>query len=105
MRAHAESGLNAAPTQDSGVWGASDEVFETHLLERVSRTFALTIPQLPKELARVVTNAYLLCRIVDTLEDEPALSPELKRSICADFVDAVAGRAPVERFLAQLAPL
>jgi farnesyl-diphosphate farnesyltransferase len=36
----------------------------------VSRTFALNIPVLPTPLDLVVTVAYLLCRIADTLEDE-----------------------------------
>jgi farnesyl-diphosphate farnesyltransferase len=36
----------------------------------VSRTFALNIPVLPSPMDLVVTVAYLLCRIADTLEDE-----------------------------------
>ena len=40
------------------------------LLERTSRTFALSIPFLPAELQRSVTVAYLIFRIVDTIEDE-----------------------------------
>ena len=48
--------------------------YEIQILNKVSRSFALTIPQLPKKLRRTVTNAYLLCRIVDTIEDEPGLS-------------------------------
>ena len=45
----------------------SDDDFQSDMLEQVSRTFALTIPQLPPTLRRVVANAYLLCRIVDTI--------------------------------------
>jgi farnesyl-diphosphate farnesyltransferase len=56
------------------------------MLEGVSRTFALTIPQLPAELCRVVSNAYLLCRIVDTIEDEPVLSGTQKNSFCQQFL-------------------
>jgi farnesyl-diphosphate farnesyltransferase len=52
------------------------------LLVGVSRTFALTIPQLPSPLARVVGNAYLLCRIEDTIEDEPALDAAEKHDFC-----------------------
>lgn len=40
------------------------------LLETTSRTFALSIPFLPAELKRSVTTAYLIFRIVDTIEDE-----------------------------------
>jgi farnesyl-diphosphate farnesyltransferase len=54
---------------------SSDEVYQDQILPHVSRTFALTIPQLPAGLRVAVTNAYLLCRIADTIEDEPALSP------------------------------
>jgi len=54
---------------------SSDEVYQEQILPHVSRTFALTIPQLPPGLRTAVTSAYLLCRIADTIEDEPALSP------------------------------
>ncbi|MGB6308407.1 MAG: phytoene/squalene synthase family protein, partial [Steroidobacteraceae bacterium] len=54
---------------------SSDEVYQDQILPHVSRTFALTIPQLPMGLRTAVTSAYLLCRIADTIEDEPALSP------------------------------
>ncbi|MCP3980663.1 MAG: squalene/phytoene synthase family protein [bacterium] len=40
-----------------------------HLLERSSRTFALTIPLLPEPTRYAVTVAYLLFRVADTLED------------------------------------
>jgi farnesyl-diphosphate farnesyltransferase len=39
-------------------------------LSAVSRTFALNIPVLPAPLDLVVSVAYLLCRIADTIEDE-----------------------------------
>ena len=60
----------------------SDDAFQDHLLQGVSRTFALTIPRLPEGLARPVANAYLLCRIVDTIEDEVGLDLESKRRFC-----------------------
>ncbi|WP_430981171.1 squalene/phytoene synthase family protein [Sphingobacterium kitahiroshimense] len=43
--------------------------YQEQALTLVSRTFALTIPQLPLPLRTVVTNAYLLARIADTFED------------------------------------
>jgi farnesyl-diphosphate farnesyltransferase len=50
------------------------------LLVRTSRTFALSIPQLPEPTRREVTVAYLLFRVADTLEDatlwEPARQTE-----------------------------
>lgn len=39
------------------------------LLDGCSRTFALAIPSLPEPLRREVTVAYLLCRVLDTIED------------------------------------
>jgi farnesyl-diphosphate farnesyltransferase len=83
---------------------STDDELQAYLLEGVSRTFALTIPQLSEELARVVSNAYLLCRIVDTIEDEPDLGLRQKRYFCQQFVDAVSGNSSPERFVAELAP-
>jgi farnesyl-diphosphate farnesyltransferase len=78
---------------------------QERLLPGVSRTFALTIPQLPGDLRPVVTNAYLLCRIADTIEDEVALSPEMKQCFHERFTAVVAGRASAEQFTADLQPL
>ncbi len=47
-------------------------------LKNVSRTFALTIPLLPEPLIDYVSNAYLLCRIADTIEDDPIADREKK---------------------------
>jgi farnesyl-diphosphate farnesyltransferase len=78
--------------------------YQDAILPQVSRTFALTIPQLPPMLRRAVTNAYLLCRIADTIEDEPALSASDKREYEKGFVDAVTGRIDPQRFAAELSP-
>lgn len=83
----------------------SDDDFQALLLEGVSRTFALTIPQLPTQLYAVVANAYLLCRIVDTIEDEVSLSPEQKRYFCAEFINIVKTGLNSEPFAVELAPL
>ena len=48
-----------------------------HLLG-VSRSFALTIPMLPEPLEDYIANAYLLCRIADTIEDDPQTVAEHK---------------------------
>ena len=83
----------------------SDDDFQALLLEGVSRTFALTIPQLPNELYSAVANAYLLCRIVDTIEDEVSLSPEQKRFFCSGFIKIVKTGLNSETFAIELAPL
>jgi hypothetical protein len=69
-----------------------DATYQDEILPHVSRTFALTIPQLPAALRVAVTNAYLLCRIADTIEDEPALSPAETLDFMQRFVAVVGGR-------------
>jgi farnesyl-diphosphate farnesyltransferase len=83
----------------------SDDEFQALLLEGVSRTFALTIPQLPEKLYSAVANAYLLCRIVDTIEDETSLSPEQKKYFCSEFINVVKTGVNSEPFAVELAPL
>src|ERR1700744_1060210 len=70
---------------------SSDGDYQDEILPHVSRTFALTIPQLPPGLATPVTSAYLLCRIADTIEDEPALSPPETLAFLQRFSGLVAG--------------
>ena len=70
----------------------SDLAYQRAVLEGVSRTFALTIPELPDTLRDVVGNAYLLCRITDCIEDEPALTPQEKHRFADRFVEVVEGR-------------
>ncbi len=80
----------------------SDLAYQTAILPEVSRTFALTIPELPDELRDVVSNAYLLCRIADTIEDETALSATQKHALAERFVDVVAGGVSADLFAHQL---
>jgi farnesyl-diphosphate farnesyltransferase len=84
---------------------ASAAALQEYLLQGVSRTFALTIPQLPNGLNEAVANGYLLCRIVDTIEDDPALSAEQKRQIAQQYVQVVAGESDAQAFAQTLAPL
>lgn len=82
----------------------SDKVFQQRLLHGVARTFALTIPQLPPELADTVANAYLLCRIADTIEDEAAIESTQKPALAKSYIDAVTGRAPAREFIDAFYP-
>jgi farnesyl-diphosphate farnesyltransferase len=80
-----------------------DEAYQEQILPHVSRTFALTIPQLPVALRTPVTNAYLLCRIADTIEDEPVLSADETLVLLRRFVAVLNGQeegAPLARELA-----
>jgi farnesyl-diphosphate farnesyltransferase len=83
----------------------SDDDFQAQMLQRVSRTFALTIPQLPPLLYRVVSNAYLLCRIIDTIEDEPAFSSGQRKYFCEQFLKALNGEINAEKFPRQVCVL
>ncbi|HYE36815.1 phytoene/squalene synthase family protein [Methylocaldum sp.] len=82
----------------------SDDALQSHLLEGVSRTFALTIPQLPPILAKPVSNAYLLCRIVDTIEDETAFTSAEKRRFCQQFVRVVQSSEAADLLRDELGP-
>lgn len=77
------------------------------LLERTSRTFALTIPLLDEPLRTDVGLAYLLLRIADTLEDAPSWGRDARKAALDSFgvwlvgdrderawFDAVAASAP-----------
>ena len=57
------------------------------LLPGVSRTFAIAIAGLKEPLRGAVCVAYLLCRILDTFEDAPGLSPREQGDLIFPFVD------------------
>lgn len=97
--------IDAAGSEAAGRGpAATDIALQDQLLPGVSRTFALTIPQLPEPLRVPVTNAYLLCRIADTIEDEPTLSPAQKRRFHDWFVASLRGDADAEEFASSLHP-
>lgn len=79
--------------------------FQDEILPKVSRTFALTIPQLPEPLRTAVSNAYLLCRIADTIEDDAGLTARQKQSFHDEFTAVVDAKASSERFASGLYPL
>ena len=83
----------------------SEQNFEQQILQGVSRSFALTIPQLPPALSSVVTNAYLLCRITDTIEDEVALTIDQKSFFFQKFIDVISGKVSANHFADELYPL
>jgi farnesyl-diphosphate farnesyltransferase len=68
------------------------DAFVARHLKGVSRTYAILIPMLPRELAEPVGLAYLLMRIVDTLEDAPQLSDQQRRECFERLEAALAGR-------------
>jgi farnesyl-diphosphate farnesyltransferase len=61
------------------------------LLEKTSRTFALSIPVLPEPTRREVMIAYLLFRIADTFEDASHWPPEDRIAALAEFKELLGG--------------
>jgi len=100
------SAAQAAWGEAEHAWSASDSEAACHerLLEGVSRTFGLTIPQLPEGLRGTVTNAYLLCRIADTIEDDPGLHPRAKDVYHSMFVATAESGQGADDFAAALWP-
>lgn len=86
--------MDSSPTTPN-----TDLAYQKAILGSVSRTFALTIPLLPAAIEKVVGNTYLLCRIVDTIEDAADLSPQTKQELSALFLQAVLEKVPVESFV------
>lgn len=82
-----------------------DAHYQEHILQGVSRTFALTIPQLPPALRAVIGNAYLLCRIIDTVEDDSALTLEQTHELTEMFIKVVSGDVKADVFAQALSPL
>ncbi len=82
----------------------SDEHYQDGILPHVSRTFALTIPQLPEALRTPVTNAYLLCRIADTIEDETTVSASATLGLLQRFVAVLCGREEAGLLTKDLLP-
>jgi farnesyl-diphosphate farnesyltransferase len=79
--------------------------FCTAILPAVSRTFALGIKALPGALGHAVLDAYLLCRIADTVEDAPNVDPAVKAAMFDDFLLAFDDAGALDRFLAGVATL
>jgi farnesyl-diphosphate farnesyltransferase len=78
------------------------------LLEKTSRTFALSIPMLPEPTRRHVGIAYLLFRVADTFEDA-ARWPRAKRLAALDdlagLLEARGGELPAARRWLADAPI
>ena len=67
---------------------------EYRMLREVSRTFALSIEQLPKGPRDALTLGYLLLRVSDGLEDHPALPANRKAALLRTWDRVLAGEEP-----------
>lgn len=59
------------------------------MLPRVSRTFAMGIQMLPQPFEPWVTVGYLLCRVVDTVEDTESIEWDTRRRLFTAFEKAL----------------
>ena len=62
------------------------------MVRGVSRTFALSIEQLPPLLRDAISVAYLMFRIADGIEDHEAMPPERKVDLLHEFAAVLEGR-------------
>jgi farnesyl-diphosphate farnesyltransferase len=69
---------------DTSLKKAWDFCFEA--LPKVSRTFALSISKLKEPLRKEVCVSYLICRILDTVEDAPLLNTEKRGEVIFPFL-------------------
>jgi farnesyl-diphosphate farnesyltransferase len=74
-------------------------------LRNVSRTFAISIEQLPLALRGAVTIAYLLFRVSDCLEDHEQLERGQKAELLRLWAQALRGIVPVSSLLKMIAHL
>ncbi len=76
----------------------TDWDFCTTSLREVSRTFSRPIEILPGDLRKAVTCGYLLCRIVDAVEDNESFSLSDRDARYYAFHDVLRGAAPAQTF-------
>lgn len=77
----------------------ADEFCRT-MLPAVSRTFALSIRLLPGDLGVAVRDAYLLCRIADTVEDAPDMAAADKAALLTTLAACFDNEAALAEFAA-----
>ena len=73
------------------------------LLPGVSRTFAISIAVLRGDLALDVAMAYLVCRLLDTVEDDVQIPAERRRRILMSLAEAIVQQVKLPEALADLA--
>lgn len=75
------------------------------MLRQVSRTFALSVEQLPRLLRDAITVAYLLLRVSDCLEDEGPMQPGRRAQLLRLWERVLSGAAPVHQLEGSIADL
>ena len=72
------------------------------MLRKVSRTFALSIEQLPPPVCDIITIAYLMFRVADCIEDHDAMPPARKAILLRQWAGVLQGREPVQEFVRSI---
>lgn len=75
------------------------------MLRDVSRTFALSIEQLPQVLRDSITVSYLLLRISDCLEDHHTMLPDRKADLLRLWAKVLGGETPIDQLTGSIADL
>jgi farnesyl-diphosphate farnesyltransferase len=75
------------------------------MLRMVSRTFTLSIEQLPKNIRDSVALAYLLLRVSDCLEDHETMDPARKIQLLELWCDVLDGQRSVSELTGQITDL
>ncbi len=97
--------MTLAPAISDAIAKRDADRFCQSVLPAVSRTFALGIKVLPGDLGQAVLDAYLLCRIADTVEDAPDVDPAHKAAMFDDFLAGFDDPAALQRFLGAVQQL
>ncbi len=79
----------------------SDWNFCQQSLEEVSRTFTQPIRLLPEKQMRALTVGYLLCRVVDTIEDCTGIDEDQRDALYSSFQSVLRGRLAPEKLSEQ----
>ena len=72
------------------------------MLRLSSRTFAIGIERLPKDLSHALTIAYLLLRVSDYLEDNGEMAPQQKVRLLFLWDQALSGEIPVSDLMNEM---
>ncbi|MFB6117347.1 squalene/phytoene synthase family protein [Halosegnis sp.] len=103
--------MSDAPGEHPSLAGAvaasdADRAWTFEAVHSVSRTFTLTIELLEPPVDAWVCTGYLLCRIADTVEDDPSIPPRERARILELYDDVLApdSETTVADFLAAVEP-
>lgn len=81
---------------------SEDYVWSQEHLNKVSRTFALSLQELPDKHEKQMTVAYLLCRVPDTIEDTDKISSTEKEELLEAYKSVINSKLAPAEFVQQI---